>query len=111
MKKGSWFDAGLMVSPLEDGCEKRFRFTADGRIHALNRGDRAAAEMIKRLGLCIPVTIAGRREAIGAIVDSLDELDSKDLSALASQIVSRDNNNEFHEYCVAIANVIDGLIA
>ncbi len=51
VKKGGWWNAIDFVSPLEQNCEQRFRYTADGSIAPANREDSAAAETIKRIGL------------------------------------------------------------
>lgn len=52
--KGSWFDSELLISPLQQGCEKRFRFAPNGEIRPRRSDDRAAATTIRRLGLDLP---------------------------------------------------------
>ena len=49
--KGNWFDADVLVSPLQADCENRFRFTADGRVQAAENADNGATETGSRLGL------------------------------------------------------------
>ncbi|MFH1919545.1 MAG: retron system putative HNH endonuclease [Planctomycetota bacterium] len=108
--KENWYDPDRMVSPLEEDCEERFRFTANGDILSADGDDVAAEETIKRLGLDLPVVIASRREAIGAIVDDLDEFSSHELRTLTRNILVRREDGSFHEYCVAVAYVVRGLI-
>ena len=109
-RKGDWYDPKRIVSPLEHDCEERFCFTANGDIYPAVEDDSAANETIGRLGLDLPVLNASRREAIGAIIDTLDELSSDDLRTLADEILVRDNDGLFAEYCVAIVYVLRSLI-
>lgn len=108
--KDNWYDPEQMVAPLDRACEERFRFPADGNIRPAVDNDSAADETIRRLGLCLPVAVASRREAIGAIIDDLDDLSSNDLRTLAHDILVRDDSGSFAEYCVAIAYVLRSLI-
>ena len=108
--KDNWYDPGQMVSPLEQDCEERFRFTGNGNILPAVDNDSAADETIKRLGLDLPITVTSRREAIGAIIDALDDLSPSDLRTLARDILVRDGSGLFAEYCVAIAYVLRSLI-
>ncbi len=110
MKKGDWFDPPRMVSPLDCDCEARFRFTADGTIRPASDDDIAAGETILRLGLDLPNLNASRREAIGAILDDLDVLSTEELRTLAQRILVRDEYSLFSEYCIAVAQVLEGLI-
>ena len=108
-KKGNWYDPATMVSPLTNECEDRFRFTAAGDIVAVT-GDEASAQTVSRLGLDLPGVVAGRREAIGAVIDGLEEMSLDDLRALSRGILERDERGEFAEYCVAIVHIVRALI-
>lgn len=75
--KGNWFDANLLVSPLDPDCEARFMFTGTGDIFPRD-DDLAAKETIVRLGLNLPKLIADRAAAVEALVD-LSEADIRKL--------------------------------
>lgn len=72
--KGEWFDDELFITPLHINCDKRFKFTFDGYIDALNEDDLAAIETIKRLNLFIPKLNEMRKKAIEPFLDeTLDD--------------------------------------
>ncbi len=52
--KADWFDAALLISPLQQNCGRRFKFNGNGEIRPRNPTDSAAEETIKRLGLDLP---------------------------------------------------------
>ena len=66
-RKGSWFDEGLLISPLEADCEDRFGFTANGDVFPRSIDDAAAATTIEKLGLDLPKLRALRAAAINAL--------------------------------------------
>lgn len=49
--KGNWFDAALLVSPFDLGCEDRFAYAADGSIRAKHAADAATQTTIAKLKL------------------------------------------------------------
>lgn len=77
-KKGDWFDASLLISPLQQNCGKRFKFTRNGEIRPRNRNDSAAEETIRRLGLDLPKLNALR----AAAVYGLEDLSPTEIKAL-----------------------------
>ena len=73
--KGSWFNEELLVSPLEEGCARRFRYTGNGDIFPGMDGDAGAATTIRKLGLDLPKLRDLRAAAIDAFLDlSADEI-------------------------------------
>jgi len=67
-------DDELSISPLDEECEKYFKYTYDGYIEPV---DEKARTTIKKLGLDITKLNAQRRDAIEPFIDSLlteDEL-------------------------------------
>ncbi len=68
--KDEWFDSSLLVSPLDNTCETRFSFTADGYIQAYKESDQAASTTIEKLGLDIPKLRALRKSAIEPFLDA-----------------------------------------
>lgn len=77
-KKGNWFDATLLISPLQQNCGRRFKFNANGEIRARDPNDAAAKETIKRLRLDLQ-TLNDRR---AAAMDGLRGLSSTEIKAL-----------------------------
>lgn len=67
--KGSWFDENLLISPLDENCEHRFGFTADGGIFARFEDDIGAETTIRRLQLDLPKLRALRAAALDALYE------------------------------------------
>ena len=107
--KDNWYEKRLMVSPLEEGCEKRFRFTAYGDISPTIADDRAARTTIKKLGLSIDLLCALRRGTIDGALDGIDDLSPGEIRKLADGFLQRNSRGEFPECCVAVAHVLRGL--
>jgi hypothetical protein len=67
-------DDELSISPLDEDCEKYFKYTIDGYIEPV---DEKARTLIQKLGLDIAKLNALRRDAIEPFIDELlteDEL-------------------------------------
>ncbi|MBD9458109.1 TIGR02646 family protein [Pseudomonas sp. PDM05] len=62
--KGDWFDEAEYISPMEEGCEERFRYLLTGEIQATNTDDSPAAKMIEVLALDIAYLNNRRQSAI-----------------------------------------------
>jgi uncharacterized protein (TIGR02646 family) len=97
--KGYWYDANLLISPLDTNCEARFAFLANGEIRAARNGDEGASETISRLGLGIPKLNALRRQAIEPFLDP--ELSTEDVERFASGYLQPDAGN-FAEFFTTI---------
>ncbi len=67
--KGNWFDEAEYISPMEDGCEQRFRYLLNGQIQATDAADSAAVKMIKVLALDINYLNNRRQNAIDRVFD------------------------------------------
>ncbi len=73
--KGRWFDEELLISPLDESCERRFRYTGNGDIFPRVDGDAGAKTTIQKLGLDLPKLRDLRAAAIDAFHDlSTDEI-------------------------------------
>ncbi|NQU21499.1 MAG: TIGR02646 family protein [Candidatus Nealsonbacteria bacterium] len=107
--KEDWYEKKLMVSPLQEDCEKRFRFTAYGNVFPAIADDRAARTTIRKLGLDIDRLRALRRGAIDGALDGIDDLSSGEIRKLAAGFLQRDSRGKFPECCVAVAHVLRGL--
>lgn len=104
--KGKWFDERHTVSPLEGGCDQRFRFGSDGRIFPHNEGDDGARQTIEHLGLDIDKLRAMRRSAIEGVIADLDNLSDQDLCRLITGFTKRDDADQFPEFCIPIVSVL-----
>ena len=96
-RKGSWFDADLLVSPLDADCEVRFEFTANGDVFPRD-DDPAAEKTIQRLGLDLPKLNALRRAAVEALID-LPEPDIQ-------QLLARGTDGRFQQFHTTIRQVL-----
>lgn len=97
-RKGDWFDASLLISPLQDGCERRFMFTANGEIFPRSDADAAACATIERLGLDLPRLNALR----AAAVEALQNLSKVEIEA----VLVRGLDGSFPEYFTTIEDVL-----
>lgn len=103
-KKDDWFDATLMVSPLDPGCEDRFRFEFDGRIRAMHVVDLGAKTTIEKLDLDCARLQALRKTAFdGYFLEGLEtELTPDDCEKLAVVFRERDGEGRYEPFCFAL---------
>ncbi|MDE0447844.1 MAG: TIGR02646 family protein [Spirochaetaceae bacterium] len=97
-RKGSWFDERALISPLQQDCETRFSFTANGEIVPRSISDKAAATTIDRLALDLPKLNALREAAI----DALQDLPVSDVKRVLVQGL----DGTFAEYFTTIKDVL-----
>lgn len=117
IEKGNWprpADARLFVSPLDPSCTERFSFNHRGKVSAAMRGDAAAEETIKRLGLDEPSLEELRRNAIrGALNPGSRPIKLKDAEKLRREMASdvskleRGESIQLAEFCFAIQQAVD----
>lgn len=67
--KADWFDAALLISPLQQNCDRHFKFNGNGDIVARNPTDSTAKETIKRLRLDLPKLNGLRKAALDDLWD------------------------------------------
>lgn len=67
--KANWFDETQHISPMEEGCELRFRYLQTGQIQATNSADSAAVKMIEVLALDIAYLSNRRQDVIERVFD------------------------------------------
>ncbi|WP_330215482.1 retron system putative HNH endonuclease [Pseudomonas sp. AM8] len=67
--KGNWFDDAEHISPMEDGCEQRFRYLLNGQIQATDTKDSPAGKMIDVLALDIAYLNNRRQDALERVFD------------------------------------------
>ncbi|MGL6244768.1 retron system putative HNH endonuclease [Pseudomonas sp.] len=68
-QKDNWFDEDEHISPLEESCEKRFRYLQTGEIQATEATDTQASKMIEILALDIAYLNNRRHEIISKLFD------------------------------------------
>ena len=98
--KGDWFDPNLLVSPLDPGCECKFRFSHDGNMEPMVDGDQAATETISRLGLNIQKLRAFRADVIEPFLDK--DLTDKEIKTLVSSHLGKNSSGQFGEFWTTI---------
>jgi uncharacterized protein (TIGR02646 family) len=84
--KDNWFDEALYISPMEDGCELRFRYLFSGEIQTSKHEDLAATKMIAVLALDIAYLNNRRNQVIQRVFDNdfLSEASNEDLRKMAA---------------------------
>ena len=82
--KNSWFEDDSAISPLEDGCEARFRYSLTGHVEASAPDDRPAAIMIDVLKLNNPYLVNRREAALSGVLDPdfIDTATNEELTIL-----------------------------
>jgi len=100
--KGGWYDEILLISPLQLGCEEKFKYTFDGYILPAYPEDTAAATTINKLNLGINKLNAKRLKAIEPFLDA--ELTPNDVAILAKGYLIDKNQNggRFNEFYTTI---------
>lgn len=98
--KGRWFDANLLVSPFDPGCEKRFAFLFNGEIKGADEKDKAASETIERLGLNIPKLKDLRAKAIEPFLD--ESLSLEEIQAFVLVYLDQSPNGYLEEFWTTI---------
>jgi len=104
--KDDWYDAALLISPLDSDCASRFAFTGNGAIKPSLMMDTSATETIKRLGLNIAKLNALRVSAIEPFLD--DSLNEDDFQAFVSGYLKKDNKGLYGEFWTTIHYLFGG---
>jgi len=107
--KADWFDDELLVSPLDEGCAKRFVFMGNGHIRASEKNDVAALETITHLGLDIPKLNALRSKAIEPFLDA--NLSDDDLRAFIAGYLKKDAQHKLGEFWTTIDHLFGAMAA
>lgn len=101
--KGKWFDDNLLISPMDPGCETRFRYTDDGSIHPLNEEDEAAKVTIENLGLNVDKLKTLRKGTIDAILEPDNPQKSQEEIHLDIKLyLERDEQGRFQPFYTTI---------
>jgi len=68
-RKGNWFDETHHISPMDEGCELRFRYLRNGEIEPTESEDLSARKMIEVLALDIAYLNNRRQNTILKVFD------------------------------------------
>jgi uncharacterized protein (TIGR02646 family) len=102
--KGDWYDATLLVSPLDPGCEGRFVYDLDGKVRGADPADEGAKETIAHLDLDGARLRGLRRGVIEALFEGLDhDLDVEERRVLLADYHARDAEGRFGSFCFVLA--------
>lgn len=113
-KKDDAWEGEKFVSPLQESCENRFRFSSDGSVAVNSPGDEAAAWTIDTLGLDNVVLGEWRRAAIEAFGVSLtapNPLKRTEAERLRVIVKDRREDGSFNGYCIAVLHAAEEYIA
>ena len=105
-QKSDWFDADLLISPLDQTCEKRFRFNERGEIEPASSDDKAAAMTIEKLGLNINKLVNMRFEALDPFND--DALTPEVFDRFVAGYLTPDSAGRFSEFWTMIQHLYGG---
>jgi uncharacterized protein (TIGR02646 family) len=100
--KNGWFEESKIISPFNSTCEKKFKYTFDGRILPSRKNDIGAVTTIDKLQLKIDKLKDLRSKAIEPFVDpELTENERKRF--VKSYLKGKNNNNgKFNEFYTTI---------
>ena len=98
--KDDWYDAALLISPLDSDCESRFAFMGNGAIKPSLLTDTAATESINHLGLNIPKLNALRASAIEPFLEEI--LNEEELRQFVSGYLEKEANGRHGEFWTTI---------
>lgn len=111
-KRGHWYEPDLFVTPLQPGCEARFRFSLDGKISPSQDDDAAARETIKNLGLDHDELIRWRKKIIDQILFPRNRvLSDTDLNNLIEMYGKRDKDRKYRIFCFVVIQTAQQLVA
>jgi hypothetical protein len=99
-KKGPYFDADLMISPLDQSCESRFAYAGDGSIRPMNKNDLAAKTTIKKLGLDCDFLRKMREKVIEVFSD--DDISDSDQRQLVRSWLDKNEDGTFNQFFTTI---------
>ena len=110
--KGSDFDENLAISPIDEGCERRFIYSVqDGAIYSADRDDSSSAYMIALLKLDIKFLSERRAEALKRVFDDKFVLSAsdEDLEKLASAYRQPNAGGHFTDFAHVLSRYAEQL--
>jgi uncharacterized protein (TIGR02646 family) len=103
-KKGAWYEADLIVSPLHQDCVSYFRYTEVGEILPTKEipKAKAARATIQELGLNHAVLTLSRKRLIDGVLQDIESLTAKEIQQLIDLYDRPDSSGKFTPFCAAI---------
>ncbi|MGP8329416.1 MAG: retron system putative HNH endonuclease [Methanosarcinaceae archaeon] len=98
--KADWFDKDNLISPLNPDCEGCFAYTADGKIHPVNKFDDVATMTIEKLKLNIEILNDRRKKAIEPFLN--EYLDEQDFLKFVDGYIKMNSDDTFNEFWTTI---------
>lgn len=109
--KGDWYDTQLLISPLRQDCETRFRFDLLGQITSAQKDDQAAQETIKNLSLDHGSLTEMRKQAIDtALFRQNQSLSEAQLRRVSEGYSQRNSSQLFKPFCFVIIQAAQELL-
>lgn len=106
--KKNWYDAQLLVSPLDPHCESYFSFNFDGGISANNSV--AAAETIHHLQLGTYLLNIQRAAVIDGILETLDLENTDEIEAWIAFLEAPDQDGNLTSFSFIVAGLLRSLV-
>lgn len=104
--KGSWFEDGVTISPLDPNCETLFEYSESGHIAAIGY-EHGADATITHLNLDDDKLVELRKAAIGAAIDGLDTFQEEEIQKMIETYSQQSPaTNRFQPFCIAIVQVL-----
>jgi uncharacterized protein (TIGR02646 family) len=110
--KGGWWDPARFVSPLDDSCERRFKFSWSGKIAARFADDEAAVETICQIGLDHKALTDLRDAAIhGFLFDTRGHVIGEPEARRLLQAVDRpDGDDRLSPFCFVLKQLLQRIV-
>ena len=109
--KDDWYDENLLVSPLHQSCETKFRFKQSGEIAPSDNEDAAAVETIRRLRLDDQSLEENRQSAIDeALSPDNRRLRETQIRRLIEGLYSRNSDGNLPAFCFVIKDAAQDLL-
>jgi uncharacterized protein (TIGR02646 family) len=107
-KKGKWYEAHLMVSPLDANCANFFRYAGSGEILPTDEPDKQAVAIttIEKLGLDIDKLRAMRSAAIDGVLMAIEGLTDEEILLFVQAYEQLDADGRYTPFCDAIAYIL-----
>lgn len=100
--KGSWYEENQIITPLDSGCEGRFKYLLDGQVLAIDDNDLAAKTTIFKMQLGEEKLIDLRKNVIESFTD--ENLSEEEVKLLIEDHLRDKSHNggKFNEFYTTI---------
>lgn len=110
--KDDWYDEREFISPLDEACERRIKFTFSGKVKPVNENDTGAETTIKKLNLNNDLLVNYRKQAIKVALFHKNKPKSKgQLQTIERSYCERPSPTEkFKAFCFVIQHAASQLV-